>query len=726
MSLSAIQKQLKKDLIQCVRFSSVFAKVSKKDKPTQITLTTATIYLFLKQIVPRLQRAGFGVMVPKWWGKPESQPGIILNVTELDDKSINSGLFNPESLVQYDWQLSIGKENLTPEEFAELVALKTPLVQIRGLWAEMNPKEVDQILSFMKLHSKNVNKKKKTTITIKKAFQLSFGNCLFDNGIHVFDVRPNGSLRELFQQLTNFSKITPIVQPLNFRGILRPYQITGVSWMVFMRQFQFGVCLADDMGLGKTIQVIALLLHDQETHIKVPQPKKGSNQIKKQQVETSLLICPLSLLGNWAKELKNFAPTLKCYIHHGETRLGGNLFLNKLKDIDIVITTYGQVVKDKTLLSRVKWENIILDEAQNIKTAKTNQARAVKNLQGLYRIAMTGTPIENRLTELWSIMDFLNPGYLGSLSQFHESFSLPIEKYHDEAQMDHLKQLIQPFIMRRLKTDKNIIQDLPEKVENKIYTHLTQEQASLYEACVQDMMAKLDEMEGIQRKGIILATLTKLKQICNHPVQFLHERNPRTLKGESLDDWFRTNFEDRSGKLIQLIEMLQNVLARKEKALIFTQFSEMGAFLQAYLSYVFHTEVMFLFGGTSQLQRDLMVQQFQQPASTPAIFILSLKAGGLGLNLTAANNVFHFDRWWNPAIEEQATDRIYRIGQTHNVFITKFVSLGTLEEKIDLMLEQKKELSEKILRSGEGWITDLSTDKLRDLLTLRYDSVRAS
>jgi SNF2 family DNA or RNA helicase len=493
-----------------------------------------------------------------------------------------------------------------------------------------------------------------------------------------------------------------------------------------MRQFQFGVCLADDMGLGKTIQIIALLLHDQKTQLPISYPRKRSNQIKKPQVETSLIICPLTLLGNWAKELKNFAPSLKYYIHHGETRLGGNSFLNQIKDVNIVLTTYGQVVKDKSLLSRVKWQNVILDEAQNIKTAKTNQARAVKSLPSQFRIAMTGTPIENRLTELWSIMDFLNPGYLGTQSQFHESYSLPIEKYHDETQMECLKQLIQPFILRRLKTDKNIIQDLPEKVENKVYTHLTQEQASLYKACVEDMMEQLDNTDGIKRKGIILATLTKLKQICNHPVQFLHERNPRTLKNENLDDWFQTNFEDRSGKLLQLIEMLHGVLERKEKALIFTQFSEMGAFLQAYLSNVFHMEVLFLFGGTSQLQRDLMVQRFQQLSSSPAIFILSLKAGGLGLNLTAANHVFHFDRWWNPAVEEQATDRIYRIGQTRNVLITKFISLGTLEEKIDLMLDQKKELSEKILRSGEGWITDLSTEKLRDLLTLRQESVIVS
>lgn len=454
--------------------------------------------------------------------------------------------------------------------------------------------------------------------------------------------------------------------------------------------------VADNILCHNTIQLITLLLHDR------------ASQNENVEHGPSLLICPMSIVGNWHKELTRFAPSLSVMIHHGHERLAGEAFAQEAKQHDVVITTYSLALRDKEHLAPIDWEYVVVDEAQNIKNEAAKQTQAIKSLNARHKIALTGTPVENRLSELWSIMEFLNPGYLGSATEFRKKFALPIERYREKDRAEVLKRLIQPFVLRRLKTDKAIIADLPDKMEMKVFCNLTQEQASLYEATVKDMLQQIEEAEDMQRRGLILSTLMKLKQICNHPAQFVAD-------GSSLPG--------RSGKLARLEEMLEEVLAAGDKALIFTQFAEMGTLLRNYLQETLGREVLFLHGGVPKKQRDIMVQRFQQERRGPPIFILSLKAGGVGLNLMAANHVFHFDRWWNPAVENQATDRAFRIGQKRNVQVHKFLCVGTLEERIDMMIEKKKGLAESIVGSGENWLTEMSTDELKELFALSREAV---
>jgi SNF2 family DNA or RNA helicase len=383
-----------------------------------------------------------------------------------------------------------------------------------------------------------------------------------------------------------------------------------------------------------------------------------------------------------------------------------------VKGTDVVLTSYPIARLDAESLQSIKWLAVILDEAQNIKNPEAKQTQAIRRINAEFRIALTGTPVENRLSELWSIMHFLNPGYLGARKSFREQFALPIERYHDEEAIKQLKQLTMPFILRRVKTDPRVLSDLPEKVETKVYCSLTEEQATLYEAVVQDVMKQIEEEEGMKRRGLVLSMMMQLKQICNHPVQYLHQA------GKNGAD---VSLDDRSGKLERLGELLEEVLAEYDRALIFTQFAEMGGMLADFLPRAFGAGTQFLHGGTPAKLRDQMVKRFQEDEHAPPIFILSLKAGGTGLNLTRANHVFHFDRWWNPAVEDQATDRAFRIGQKRNVQVHKFVTTGTLEEMIDDMIESKKGLAQAIVGSGENWITEMSTDELRKVVTLRRE-----
>jgi len=395
-------------------------------------------------------------------------------------------------------------------------------------------------------------------------------------------------------------------------------------------------------------------------------------------------------------------------VHHGTGRSGGEDLLQEARSHDLVISTYGLAWRDLEDLRQVPWSYVFLDEAQNIKNPSTKQARAVRRLQGVRRAALTGTPVENRLSELWSIMSFLNPGYLGGFDRFRRNYAVPIERYQDDQALTELRTLVQPFILRRVKTDPMVIQDLPEKLDAKVFCNLTREQATLYEAIVRDAMASIEDSDQeIARRGRVLAMLTRLKQVCDHPALML---------GDGSD------IGRRSGKVNRLSEMLEEVLAIGDRALIFTQFAQMGHLLQRYLQELFQQEVLFLHGGTPQKRRDEMVMRFQEDPNAPSIFLLSLKAGGTGLNLMRANHVFHFDRWWNPAVENQATDRAYRIGQRRDVQVHKFVTVGTLEESIDVLIESKRELAENVIGAGEGWLTDLDTDALRELVVLREDS----
>ncbi|MBM3188761.1 MAG: DEAD/DEAH box helicase, partial [Chloroflexi bacterium] len=461
---------------------------------------------------------------------------------------------------------------------------------------------------------------------------------------------------------------------------------------------RFGACLADDMGLGKTIQAIALLLHVRA----------------KQQVGPALVICPTSLVGNWQRELARFAPGLRVMLHHGSDRAEGSAFVEQSLRADVVISTYGLARRDQEDLALVNWSDVILDEAQNVKNPSTKQARAVRALKAANRVALTGTPIENRLSELWSIISFLNPGYLGSMEQFRRSFALPIERYQDQEAAERLRKLVRPFILRRLKTDPQVIRDLPEKMEYRVYCNLSREQATLYEAAVRDALEALQntdpEEKDMKRRGLVLAMLTRLKQICDHPALYLDDRS---------------EIGQRSGKLNRLTEMLEEILDVGDRALVFTQYATMGQLLQQHLQESFQQEVLFLHGGTPQKQRDRLLTRFQDDPHAPPVFILSLKAGGTGLNLMRANHVFHYDRWWNPAVENQATDRAYRIGQMRDVQVHKFICAGTLEERIDELIESKRALADNIVGDGEGWLTELDTDALRDLVALRADAVES-
>jgi SNF2 family DNA or RNA helicase len=419
-------------------------------------------------------------------------------------------------------------------------------------------------------------------------------------------------------------------------------------------------------------------------------------------------VCPMSLVGNWQREAERFTPDISVHVHHGADRLSGQELTGALNAADLVITTYGLAARDQEALSQVQWARVVCDEAQNIKNAATRQARAVRALPAGSRIALTGTPVENRLTELWSIMEFARPGLLGPAERFRTRYAVPIERNGDEEATERLKRLTGPFILRRLKTDKTIISDLPDKLEMKIWCNLTPEQASLYQATVTDMMARIEAAgEGIERRGLVLATMAKLKQVCNHPAHLLGD-------GSRLDG--------RSGKLARLEEICDEIIAEGDKALCFTQYAEFGAMLQPYLAGRLGCPVHYLHGGTPKKQRDALVARFQD-AEEPSLFLLSLKAGGTGLNLTAASHVIHVDRWWNPAVEDQATDRAFRIGQRKDVQVRKFVCVGTLEERIDSMIEEKKALAERIVGTGEGWLTELSTADLREIVALSPEAV---
>ncbi|MEH1885428.1 SNF2-related protein [Nostoc sp.] len=451
--------------------------------------------------------------------------------------------------------------------------------------------------------------------------------------------------------------------------------------------------VANNIICHNTVQFIAFLLH-----------------LKEQDAleNPTLLVCPTSVLGNWEREVNKFAPSLKILQYHGDKRPKGKAFLEAVKKHDLIVTSYSLLHRDIKSLESVSWQIIVLDEAQNVKNSEAKQSKAVRQLQATFRIALTGTPVENRLQELWSILDFLNPGYLGNKQFFQRRFAMPIEKYGDTASLGQLRSLVQPFILRRLKSDRDIIQDLPDKQEMTVFCGLTGDQAALYQQVVEQSLVEIESAEGLQRRGMILGLLIKLKQICNHPSQYLKQT---TLE------------QHHSAKLLRLEEMLEEVLAEGDRALIFTQFAEWGKLLKPYLEKQLGREIFFLYGSTSKKQREEMIDRFQHDPQGPPIMILSLKAGGVGLNLTRANHVFHFDRWWNPAVENQATDRVFRIGQTRNVQVHKFVCTGTLEEKIHDMIESKKQLAEQVVGAGEEWLTEMDTDQLRNLLILDRSAI---
>jgi len=666
-------------------YSPIEASLNYK-QPTQCTLNPIEVYEFIRSSAGQLQNSGFGVVLPSGLASgTENRLGVKIKAKVVRKKGERLGLKSP---LNYQLELAVGDRTLSKEDFEQLLAQQSPLVQVDGEWLALQPADARAAQAILEPSEEPIN------LTVEDALRFSTGDIKTFAKLPIVSFTATGILKELIANLVENKPIELIDVPEDFQGELRPYQTRGLSWLSFLERWSLGACLADDMGLGKTAQLIAFLLH-----------LKAEGALNK----GTLVVCPTSVLSNWEREVQKFAPTLSVVVHHGDKRSKGKAFIKEVKNQDLVITSYSLVFRDLDTLEKVNWEGVVLDEAQNVKNPQAKQAQAVRKLNAGFRVALTGTPIENRLSELWSILDFLNPGFLGNRQFFQRRFAIPIEKYGDRDSLQILRSLVQPFILRRLKTDKAIIQDLPEKQEMNVFCNLSAEQAKLYQQAVDEALEKIETAEGIQRHGLILTLLIKLKQICNHPAQYL--KSNRIEQG------------DRSGKLLRLQEMLEEVVAEGDRALIFTQFAEWGKLLKPYLAEQLNTEPLFLYGATRRNQRQEMIDRFQNDPEGPQIMILSLKAGGTGLNLTRANHVFHVDRWWNPAVENQATDRAFRIGQKRNVQVHKFISTGTLEEKINDIIESKKQLAEQAVDAGEQWLTELDTEQLRNLLVLDRSAI---
>ncbi|MDD4101610.1 MAG: DEAD/DEAH box helicase [Kiritimatiellae bacterium] len=644
-------------------------------------LSAAEAHAFLALYSDLLEAAGYNVNRPAWWGI--APPGAVTLEADIQPSQLPDT--EPGGLadkIELSWRVLFNGEPVSIPELEDLLASESPLVFFRGRWLVVDARRLQEALRILK-------RRQSESATGLEVLRMALGLDSGGHGLEISGFQGAGWLTPVLERLDGSQPFELLPPPCAFCGELRPYQLRGFSWLVFLRQLGLGACLADDMGLGKTIQALALLLHEKATG----------------QARPALLVAPMSVLGNWLREAQRFAPSLRCRLHHGADRLRGAAFVCAVKEADLVVTSYTLLYRDYADFRRVAWGGVILDEAQNIKNPETRQAQAARALQAGYRVALTGTPMENHVGELWSVMDFLNPGMLGRRADFRERFFRPIQSGADPSARSRLRRATAPFILRRLKTDRQVIADLPEKSENRVYCPLTREQARLYQETLDNFHNDLADYTGLARRGHILAVLTRLKQICNHPSNYLNDGLP---------------LANRSGKLLRLEEMLEETFTAGESALIFTQYAEMGHLLRRRLCQAFAMEMPFLHGALSLKERDSMVRDFQE-STEPKAFILSLKAGGIGLNLTRASRVFHYDRWWNPAVENQATDRAFRIGQTRNVMVHKFICGGTLEDRIDAMIESKTALAGEIVNSGEAFLTELSDKDLEEVLALAAD-----
>ena len=649
-----------------------------------LAMTSKEALTFLKE-VPLYENAGIMCGIPNWWKGGASGASLKISMGGAAPSVVGM-----DALLEFNAELFLGDIPIGPEEARKLLEGSEGLAFIKGKWVAADPEKLKKVLEA---YDKAQELADKEGVSVRDAlrFQLNpekfLGLAAEDDDIQV----GHGQwMASVMKKLVDPENIPPVKTGKGFRATLREYQKKGVDWLWFLHNLRFGACLADDMGLGKTVQLLAFL----------SSLRSGKNGDSSQ--KASLLIIPASLIANWEQEIMRFFPTLKFFTAHPQANKNGNVEpadKSWFDSLDLVITTYALAQKYQWL-KEYSWRYVILDEAQAIKNPGTKQTKAVKNLSSENRIVMTGTPIENRLSDLWSLFDFLNPGLLGNASEF-KKFSSGMKD--DPARYARLRKTVAPYILRRLKTDKNVISDLPEKVEMKTFTDLSKKQVVLYQKLVADLARAIAETEGMQRKGLVLSALMKFKQICNHPDQYL---------GTGLYE------EKNSGKFSRLREISETIFEKREKALVFTQFKEMTEPLADFLSGIFGREGLVLHGSVPVKKRKTLIEKFQSAEYVP-FMVLSLKAGGVGLNLTEANHVIHFDRWWNPAVENQATDRAFRIGQKKNVVVHKFVTRGTVEEKIDLMLEKKAELSDRIIAAtGEKWITEMNNDELIELFKL--------
>ncbi|MFN7542614.1 MAG: DEAD/DEAH box helicase [Acidobacteriota bacterium] len=643
-----------------------------------IYLQANRVIEFLTRFAPLLEQAGFGVERPAWWMDGASLH-VGLACTLRSAKKAPDERKAMGTRVRLDWAALLGDTPVTIDELNELTKLPGEMQQLGGRWLRIDTVSLRDAVKFLKQGTGR-------EIAARDALREVLG--LGGRSLEIREVRSEGWIGDLLRRLRDPGQIKELAPPPGLRGEMRPYQCRGYSWLHFLSSFGLGACLADDMGLGKSLQLLALLA-----------ARHGTER-------PTLLVCPTSVIGNWEREVQKFFPVLRAMVHHGAQRAKEGEFAALATQHDLVLTSYSLLHRDMPTFAAVEWDGIVLDEAQNIKNFETKQSRAARQIAAGFRVALTGTPVENHVGDLYSLMEFLNPGLLGSHKDFQQRYYKPIQNQQSQRATAQLRSLTAPFVLRRLKTDRSILTDLPEKMELKTYCRLTREQARLYEDVKNGFFVDVEGKSEMERRGLILATISRLKQVCNHPAQLLKD-------GSDLGG--------RSGKLTRLTEILEEVLAAGEKALIFSQFAEMGRLLEQHCAAHFGREVLFLHGGVPRKDRDRMVAQFERPDGA-SLFVLSLKAGGTGLNLTAANHVFHFDRWWNPAVENQATDRAFRIGQTRAVQVHKFICMGTLEEHIDQMVEQKQMLADRVVEAGEVWLTEMSNQQLRDLFSLSREA----
>lgn len=638
--------------------------------PRTIAMSPQETWAFLSQGVEPLRDAGFEVDLPEAFGSSGARR--LRARMRIEGGADEGEQVDLSQMLAFRWEVTLGDRVLTGEEFDELAASREPIVRFRGEWVVLDPTELARLPSGL-----------------GESGQLDAATALRAvlTGQHEgIPVVADDRLKLVIEALKRPPARPP---PAALHATLRPYQAHGFAWLGCLGDLGLGACLADDMGLGKTIQLIAHL---------------AQRHVERRAAHPSLVVCPTSLLGNWTREIKRFAPGLTVARHHGLHR-----DLDRARQADVVLTTYGLLARDGDVLTSLGWEVVALDEAQAIKNPDSRRAKAAYQLPARHKVALSGTPVENRLEELWSILHFLIPGLLGSRASFRRNIAVPVERFGDEDVAHRLKLGVSPFLLRRVKTDPNIRGDLPDKIERREYCALAPEQAELYAAVAEEHLARVQEAAASERRGQILAMLTALKQVCNHPSHYLQDDGP---------------LEGRSGKLERVSEVLETTLDAGERAIVFTQYRQMGTRLVRYLEETFDIEVPFLHGGVSPEHRDAMVHAFQEREDGPPILLVSLRAGGTGLNLTRATHVVHYDRWWNPAVEDQATDRAYRIGQQANVLVHKLISQGTLEERIDQMLEDKRALAESVVGSGERLVTELDDAALRALVALGDDAVQ--
>ncbi len=640
--------------------------------PDEITLDTDEILSLLDSGAAALTEVGHPVMWPKYLDREVTQRVELGRQSRAGtrDEPLQDGLFGPQALFGFEWQLSLHGEELTDDEMDELARATSPIIKLRDNWVAVDSAVI-----------KRARKRLIRTITPVQALAATLTGVVDVEEVP-YEAVVGASLLTVRDRLRDAATGEPVVVPPGLRAELRDYQRRGLFWLAELTSLGLGACLADDMGLGKTITLIALHLH------RTGEAGSGGGP--------TLVVCPASLLGNWEAEIHRFAPGVAVRRHHGSAR-----------DLDgvrggFVLTTYGTMRNDAALLAEVPWDLVVADEAQHIKNSRSAAARALRTIPSRARVALTGTPVENDLTELWSILDWAIPGLLGSRNAFRKVWAAPIESGLEPTKARQFADLIGPFLLRRRKSDPGIAPELPAKTETDHLLGLTREQVVLYETLVRESMRRIEEADEETRRGLVLKLLTGLKQICNHPAHFLRQPNPK-LRG-------------RSEKLELLDELIGTVIAEDGAVLVFTQYVAMARLLERHLA---STGVphQFLHGGTPVRERDAMVRRFQ--AGELPVFLLSLKAGGTGLNLTGADHVIHLDRWWNPAVEDQATDRAYRIGQTRPVQVHRFITQGTIEEKIAELLTRKRSIADSVLTRGETALTELSNSELRDLVELR-------